>query len=141
MLLRPEAPITACLLSLAVAACSQGGERICSPPLPLSAAHDKLIVSQGVAEVLAAREAAEACVHRWGYRLASAPDAAETVARAVVAGCDDAPAYSLQARTALLQKHNMAFDGGSMVAERERLKGLALFRVVQARAGRCPVPE
>lgn len=141
MLHCPKAPITACLLSLAVAACGSGGDRICSPPLPLSAAHDKLIASQGVAEVIAAREAAEACVHRWAYRLASAADPAEVVARAVVAACDDAPAYNLRARAGLLQKNNMPFDGGAMVAEGERLKGLALFRVVQARAGRCPVPE
>lgn len=128
------------LSSLSLMGCSQGDQRVCSTPPPLEVAHQELIASRGVAQVIAARKAADACLHRWSYRLAASPDPAPVVADAVVAGCDDAPAYNLYARARLLQESNMVFDGGSIEAERARLRALALFHVVQARAGKCAVP-
>ncbi len=67
-------------------------------------------------------------------------DPAAVVAQAAVASCEDSPGHNVGARMVLLAKNNMALDSGSREAELQRLRGLALFHVVQARAGKCPVP-
>lgn len=74
-----------------------------------------------------------ACVHRWGYRLAGSGDPATTVAQAVVAGCADAIAYQI----------NEAEPGEQAKLANDIMRsaqGLALFHVVQARAGHCAIP-
>lgn len=118
----------------------QGSDRICTVPKPMDESLNALIGSNGTAKVVAARVAAESCVHRWAYRLAGSPDTASVVASAAVAGCEDAPAYNVRARMVLLAQNNMVLDGGTPEEELKRLRGLALFHVVQARSGKCPVP-
>ena len=73
------------------------------------------------------------CVHRWAYRLAGSPDPAATIAKAVVAGCSDAIAYQI----------NQAETGDRVQLSNDIMRSapeLALFHVVQARAGHCPIP-
>lgn len=72
-----------------------------------------------------------ACIHRWAYRLATSPDDANTAARATVAGCWSAMAFSET------QSETGAVTPGLQEAALRR----ALFYVVQARAGHCAIPE
>lgn len=73
------------------------------------------------------------CIHRWSYRLAQAPGSAREVADAVVAGCsgpmmDQVNSASQDERLQLLADINRSAPD------------LALFHVVQARAGHCDIP-
>jgi hypothetical protein len=74
------------------------------------------------------------CVHRWAYRLARSPDPAEVVAKAAVTACASDIAWQFnnaepEQRERLLEDINRSAPQ------------LALFHVVQARAGNCNVPE
>lgn len=73
-----------------------------------------------------------ACIHRWSYRLAGAPDTAKDIAPAVVAACSDAIAW--QINHVKDNREQLAAD--LMRSANEN----ALFRVVQARAGHCSIP-
>lgn len=73
------------------------------------------------------------CIHLWSYRLARAPGTAREVADAVVAGCggpmmEQVNAASQGERLQLLDDINRSAPE------------LALFHVVQARAGHCDFP-
>lgn len=88
---------------------------------------------------------ARGCVHRWAYRLAGSADPSDRVAEAAMGGCRDAidkivvehlaEGGTLPAREPLT---------GRIVDERaavfQELRTLALFHVLQARAGHCSVP-
>lgn len=91
------------------------------------------------------------CVHRWSYRLARSTDEAETVAKAVLGACE------LQLHDAVLDwptpedrqiKDPTLRSAAIRIAENDGRAFLmevtptrALFHVVQARAGKCDVPE
>jgi hypothetical protein len=92
--------------------------------------------------------AVEDCLHRWGYALAASSDDANQVATATVAACGPSIARWNQASLA-------SNDGGgptqapSLLTGQETTpitehfifaQGRALLYVVQARAGKCPVP-
>jgi len=75
----------------------------------------------------------KACVHKWAYRLARSSDPAETVAKAVVAACNDVANAAVEKLGTVNQVER--YEGTVRLAETD-----ALFRVVQARAGHCEVP-
>lgn len=129
------------LVVLGVVGCTRQNDRICTVPTSYDGALKEFFGSTGTAEVLAAREAAEACIHRWAYRLAGSPDPAAVVADTAFAGCDDIPAVNVRSRMALARSNNMILDEETAEREAQRLKRLALFHVVQARAGHCDVPS
>ena len=73
------------------------------------------------------------CIHRWGYRLARAPDTAESVVGAVIGAC-----------RAQIDRSATMLGNGDPEAERWYLTEMervarerALYRVIQARAGNC----
>jgi hypothetical protein len=81
------------------------------------------------------------CVHRWAYRLAKAEGPSNEIAKAVVGGC----------REAIDREGNLYLEtskDGMTMPQLERIRArleskyseLALFHVVQARAGNCDVP-
>jgi len=76
----------------------------------------------------------ENCVHRWGYRLAGAKDGAQVIAQAVVNACTDAMAYQVN-HSPEAQRKQLAQEIMTAMPDR------ALFHVIQARAGRCNIPE
>lgn len=76
----------------------------------------------------------EDCVHKWGYRLAVSQDPAEVVAKAVVEACQDAIDWKVNQSILSTQAEVLADI-------KDRAPKMALFRVVQGRAGRCTVPE
>lgn len=81
------------------------------------------------------------CIHRWAYRLARSPDRAETVAEATVAACGDAIAW--QINNADESNLSAAGAAGRIALSNEIMASapkLALFHVVQARAGNCDIP-
>lgn len=84
-----------------------------------------------------AREDADNCVHRLAYSLAHSPDRAETVADAVVAGCDGpisfATGWAVAGQLLTTQDPEKELKG--------QMRDEALFRVVQARAGNCATPS
>lgn len=104
-------------------ACDQiriGNDRICTKPPALTAA-----------DAVGNSDPSD-CVHRWAYRLAPGDEEVETVANAVIGGC----------RLPIINQALSApgnFDQ-NLAAIRQRFREEALFLVVQARAGHCPIP-
>ena len=132
-------------LVLLLAGCAD--DRVCTKPPSLDeniktfGASTPEATSGAQSETVASRIAQEGCVHRWAYRLADADDPALIVARATLAVCETSPAWSSAARARLYAQSNPNFDSASYRAwQREELSDLALFHVVQARAGRCRRP-
>eukprot|EP01035_Chromulina_nebulosa_P006772 gene6772-9150_t len=129
-----------------MAGCGNANERICSTPPALEDSLKLRDSGPAPDPVLAAlRQGAftRSCVHRWAYRIAAAPDSATTVAKAVVAGCRDAKDrwdaldYEANRSTDMLPSNR---DGRAITRSafhNEELEDLALFSVVQARAGNC----
>ena len=118
-------------------------QRICTTPVPLAdfSAESKKPAALRLDE----------CVHRWSYRLAGSADPADTVAKAVLGACEtpfnqtviDWPDDDLlqikdrEQRIAAIRQAQT--EGEAYLAKTYASK--ALFHVVQARAGRCTVPE
>jgi len=78
-------------------------------------------------------ENAQSCVQHWSGRLAFSKDPADTVVRAAYAACDGGIAD-----VSTFAKFEPDFDEA---AWREQTARLALFRVVQQRAGDCGIPD
>lgn len=79
------------------------------------------------------------CVHDWAFRLARSAEPAGVVAKAAVSACvnvidQDAQRTSIRVAGHPDEDRRQAF----IKISTEILEGQALFRVVQARAGRCP---
>lgn len=131
MIVRTKGAAFSWIIGLAffVSACGSSGpdDRICSTP--------QAEIAQG--------DWGE-CLHKWGYRLARSPDPAKVVADATVTACADAIAWQVS--------HGDVEDatkGGLSEGEARRslnqqimesAPSIALFRVVQARAGKCDFP-
>lgn len=100
-------------------------QQICSPPPPFREVAPADPYQQAVAR--------DECIHNWAYRLARSDDGAEAVVGAVIGAC----------RTSIDRSATMVAAGDPeaerfYLAEFERAsRERALFRVVQARAGRC----
>ncbi|MBO9518070.1 MAG: hypothetical protein J7493_08380 [Porphyrobacter sp.] len=73
------------------------------------------------------------CIHKWAYRLAVGDEASEIVAEAVVTACADAIAW--QVNNEPENQRTMTLEAINRSAPK-----IALFRVVQARAGGCQIP-
>ena len=100
-------------------------QQICSPPPPFREIAPADAYQQAVAR--------DECIHNWAYRLSRSNDDAEAVVGAVIGAC----------RTSIDRSATMVAAGDPeaerfYLAEFERAsRERALFRVVQARAGRC----
>ncbi|HYI43693.1 MAG TPA: hypothetical protein VD768_08745 [Sphingomicrobium sp.] len=81
-------------------------------------------------------QAMEACIHRWAIRLARAPGPNREIADAVLAGC--AEPITLTPHMYRQEKNDDLADEAYWTS---RATKLALFHVVQARAGDCPLPN
>lgn len=120
-------------------------ERICSTVIPLSPS------SSNLPDSLRKEETAKNCVHKWAYRLARSTDPADDVAEAVMGACWDTVFPWAYARYDAARSRG--FAGEVTVSTRtgreipygedayEELRALALFHVVQARAGHCRLPS
>lgn len=108
---------------LPLGACSQANERICSTPDPIP--YDGTWVEGDW----------KGCVHRWSYRLAPAPGTSAQVAKAVVAGCDDAIlSAAVHGKNGTGETSDVRYE--ETIADADKS---ALFRVTQARAGHCDI--
>lgn len=145
--------------ALPLAGCSAEADGICTaaPSLKQSledrdrALASDLSTDQKFYMKIAKQEAyAISCIQHWSYRLAKSSDPADVAARAAVGGCYDAISNWTNA-VAVSERH---FSSGREpmvvsdrtgayvrpeVANREKLHDYALFYVVQARAGKCPI--
>lgn len=75
-----------------------------------------------------------ACIHRIAYKFAHAHDPAEVVAKAVASSCGDRIAEQINAAA----PNERADLAKAIMGSVDRL---ALAKVIEARAGRCEVPE
>ena len=124
--------------ALLVAGCGvqspKGDDRICATPPPLD-----LAAAAKVTKSWEQIELTDSCIHRWGYRLAKSPGTNRDIASAVLGACRDA----LLRESDLMFRENAgkapsANDERAMMTElRDRYFETALFRVTQARAGKC----
>lgn len=118
-------------LMLGLAACDKlPNGRICTVPTPLDVR--ELTGPNAKPPVMIAEE----CIHRTAYRLARSPDDAKTVAEAVVALCRE-PILTQANRLAEVSPNA---NGARRWVDAQSVS-LALGYVVQARAGKCPVPK
>jgi hypothetical protein len=109
-------------LSIALVGCDRlkiGDDRICSTPPALLESN---------------RADPATCVHRWAYRLAAGSEATATVADAVVGGCRETII-----RQAMQSSSSPDEFEEILAGTRSRFKEEALFYIVQARAGNCPI--
>ena len=102
------------LLVLALASCNSPDDRICAKPPRLHLGQDQ-------------QAAAIDCIHRWAYRLAKADGPNREIANAVIGGCAENIDALMESTKQDPAKARADFDS------------LALFYVVQARAGKCDV--
>ncbi len=80
----------------------------------------------------------EQCVHRWSYRLASASGSNIEIARAAVAACKEPIEFAAMPANRAGEPDPAAYDQ-AVKEVRADVFEQALFRVVQARAGKCKV--
>lgn len=131
----------AALVALALlAGCDRPDESVCLTPRAPIATPDTAEGWEGVAKH---------CIHRWSYRLARSRDPAETVAAAVMSGCQEPVSrYILEQDSERREALGDKFDRRVLSAKLGRvvpdvhssylrLRDDALFHVVQARAGNC----
>ena len=114
-------------MMLCVSACSSHNDpNICTSPAPLWAPRTRADVAQN-------------CVHRWSYRLARAPGPNPEIAVATLGACDEAFDYWAEDRR---RRENLPNERLPEIKQaiRQQMQQLALYRVVQARAGNCDVP-
>jgi hypothetical protein len=80
-------------------------------------------------------EVVDQCIHKWGARFAFAPGNNSEIAKAVVYRCSDAifDYYQLVAR-----EPNSLSDAEKQASD-EEFSEMALMRVIQQRAGQCPL--
>ena len=86
------------------------------------------------------RDKANDCIHRQGYRLATGPDAADIVAKAVVAACRSEITSALLDQVAEENQGGALGDaaGTRVMHIRQSYEEKALVRVAEGRAGKCP---
>lgn len=104
---------------------AEGGQGVCAPVPEVRQEAAANAYQQAVQR--------DECIHRWSYAFAAAPDSAEAVVGAVIGACRaqiDRSATMLGAGDAEAERWYL---GEMERAARER----ALYRVIQARAGRC----
>lgn len=132
-----------CILLIAgLAGCGvQADPNICEaitepPEMPPQESRDHMLERR--------RIAAEACVHRWAYRLARSNEAAPIVAQAVEERCETEITTGLMLVTppvaSRLEREGTPYDRAWKEAEaqgRDSYAALSMMRVVQARAGNC----
>lgn len=112
---------SAALIGIAVlAGCKQGDPNICNSSFPARYAYMPAISTEEI------EENAYRCAMHWGARLSLGSDAADLVAQAAVANCDE------QLR-----------PEGSPERQNQtnRLYRAALFAATQRRAGDCAIPD
>ncbi len=144
--------VAAVVAAMLAASCSGSNSDICSPVPDLSAD-----VGADAVEKMAARDPtwlrtrAVNCLHRWGYRLAASDDDGTTVAKAVMQACDGAvtehaDAFANRAADELYQdmpasdataRDRIDFVEQGRTQTLDELEREAIFRVQQARAGKC----
>ena len=101
-------------LVFALASCNSSDDRICAKPPRLQLGQDQ-------------QTAAIGCIHRWAYRLAKADGPNREIANAVIGGCGEPIDRLLES------------SEQNPTKIRADLETLALFHVVQARAGECDI--
>lgn len=130
--------------ALFAASCSVGQADICTAP-PDLASIKPIDPNTATSEVIYQERRATACVHLWAYRMASSDDDAGTVAKAVVQACEGAVNGHANAQGRVAMEPWMADDAAEGINVFETIREQkvtqmereALFRVVQARAGKC----
>jgi hypothetical protein len=115
--------------AMVITACDRGDNRICGTIGPrVQPAFGRKWAHQ--------RQVLTSCVDHWSARLSQGTDAADLVADAVVAACDEAIDVDLE-----LWNKEVPTSPRTVAETAAFQRRQALFRVIQWRAGKCPVPE
>lgn len=124
------------LILLLLAACHKGEDKICIVPMSLE---QSLKLGN---DSTAWEQKLDACVSRWGMRLAQGPDSINDVAEATMGGCHDALTSLVSSEFREYREHNITPpDWDAAIAEKRRSAiELTRFYVALARAGHCPIP-
>ena len=129
---RSSAAITAAcaLLASCNSLSSSQDNRICADLPGLEAPSSKSYEQMAVADN---------CIHRWGYRLAGSPGTNTEIADAVVGACRDSILHhgNLMFKEANSKDPDWDDEASMFRMLKPRYVDLAIFRVVQARAGKC----
>lgn len=119
---------TIVVAAMLVAGCTSRNPQICSSDMPDRVAY---VVPRSTLQV---QENVKGCVSHWAARLSFGEDSAETTARAALAACRDG--FSDMQQQASFENKTLDFDRFT-----DEMFEIALFRVVQNRAGNCGIPE
>ena len=125
------ATVVACtLLSSCNSLSSSQDNRICADPPGLEAPSSKSYEQMAVADN---------CIHRWSYRLSGSPGTNTEIANAVVGACRDSILHhgDLMFKETSSKDPDWNDEANMLRLLRPRYIDLAIFRVVQARAGKC----
>lgn len=139
--------LTVGLLVLSLSGCAQSNSicQVVIEPISLDDPVEMLKLSNTIEW---AKSDAEACVHRNGYRLAGAKEAADLVARSVVQACEspiekavsfvraDQYDFAVRVARATTDEADQSADESEAKARKSYLE-LAMMRVVEGRAGNC----
>ena len=114
--------------------CNNPNSDICTSisPLDINKASDEAVAGRSP-------DPPEQCVHRWSYRLASAPGTNTEIAKAAVAACAETIDYAAMPFDKKFAPNPREYESAVNELSEEILQQ-ALFRVVQARAGNCAIP-
>ena len=115
----------------------------CSPKI----SDEALICDQSPGFVADAETAVEQisvanqCIHKWGYRLGRAPGTNTEIASAVIAKCRLAVdwLHTLDSREGKSGAQKLFPTDSDWLAQKASFEQEALLRVVQGRAGSCPI--
>ena len=84
-------------------------------------------------------ETTEMCIHKWAYRLGRGAGSNTEIARATVGACREALDYYLKFKVEEANATDEPFSDEQWQESAKRFEELALFRVVQGRAGQCTI--
>lgn len=120
------------IVFICLAACNAPNSNVCSSitQLDVGKAADRVLADE-------LPDSPEQCVHRWAYRLAVAAGSNTEIARAAVAACKEPIEYAAMPANKSIPGP-VAYEQ-AMKEVRADILEQALFRVVQARAGKCKV--
>jgi hypothetical protein len=140
------------IVTVGLAACDTARQdnRICTTPMLLDVSPEAMVkANQSGQDPVYQSEQLTQCVHRWAYRLAPSNDTAKETAEAALMGCKDIVtrygiALGVDRRNRGQSESGFDLQGREVNSFEEAYRqGMeqALFHVVQARAGKCAVPE
>jgi hypothetical protein len=84
-------------------------------------------------------EITKSCIHKWAYRLGRSPGPNTEIARATIGACREALDHFLNFKVKEGNESKEPFTDQKWQLFKREFDEMALFRVVQGRAGQCSI--